>query len=130
MATKSNPVVWFEIYTDNMARARKFYETVLGIELAESPVEAGAYYEMLFFPSAEDMSAPNASGALVRMNNMKAGGNGTVVYFSCDDCTIEESRVVGVGGTVIQPKMPIGEYGFISLCTDSEGNTFGLHSTK
>ena len=26
---KPNPVVWFEIYVQDMARARKFYETVL-----------------------------------------------------------------------------------------------------
>ncbi|NOU14691.1 MAG: VOC family protein, partial [Methylococcaceae bacterium] len=25
---QSNPVVWFEIYVQNMERARKFYETV------------------------------------------------------------------------------------------------------
>ena len=25
----SNPVVWFEIYTDDLARARVFYEAVL-----------------------------------------------------------------------------------------------------
>jgi predicted enzyme related to lactoylglutathione lyase len=29
-----------------------------------------------------------------------------------------------------QPKMSIGEYGFISLAIDSEGNMFGLHSMK
>ena len=28
-----NPVIWFEIHVDDMARARKFYETVLGVTL-------------------------------------------------------------------------------------------------
>ena len=34
-----NPVGWFEIYVQDMDRANKFYETVLGVELMrlESP---------------------------------------------------------------------------------------------
>ena len=30
---KSNPVVWFEIYVQDMARAQQFYETVLQTQL-------------------------------------------------------------------------------------------------
>lgn len=30
-----NPVVWFEIYVDNLERARKFYENVLNLKLSE-----------------------------------------------------------------------------------------------
>jgi len=30
---KSNPVVWFEIYVENVARAKAFYESMLEIEL-------------------------------------------------------------------------------------------------
>jgi len=130
MTIKTNPVVWFEIYVNDMARARKFYETILDIELINMPMETSSDYEMLVFPSTEDMNAPNASGSLVRMNDMKAGGNSTIVYFSCDDCSVEESRVADAGGKVLQSKMTIGEHGFISLCVDTEGNTFGLHSMK
>lgn len=30
----NNPVNWFEIYVSDMTRARKFYESVLGVELS------------------------------------------------------------------------------------------------
>lgn len=33
-------------------------------------------------------------------------------------------------GRVQRPKMSIGEYGFITLAIDTEGNMFGLHSSK
>ena len=35
-----NPIVWFEIYAQNLARAQAFYETVLNITLSkmDSPV--------------------------------------------------------------------------------------------
>lgn len=130
MTQKTNPVVWFEIYVNDMARARKFYEAVLNKKLVDNPTEGDNDYEMATFPGAEDMNAPNVSGALVRMGNVKAGGNSTVVYFSCDDCSVEESRVTTAGGNILRSKFPIGEYGFISLCVDTEGNTFGLHSMK
>lgn len=47
-----------------------------------------------------------------------------------DDCSVEEEKVDSAGGTVLEPKRSIGEYGFISICIDSEGNPFGLRSLK
>jgi predicted enzyme related to lactoylglutathione lyase len=34
------------------------------------------------------------------------------------------------GGKILKSKMAIGEFGFISLIMDTEGNTIGLHSRK
>ena len=46
-----NPVVWFEIYVDDLDRAKKFYETVFQLELNEMPMPASAddSMKMLFF---------------------------------------------------------------------------------
>lgn len=123
-----NPVVWFEIYVDDAARAQRFYETVLDIQLQPLDLPPGEYtgMTMLGFPAAEDYGA---TGALVHMQGMPAGGSGTVIYFSCDDCAVEESRVEAAGGRVETPKMPIGEHGFCSMVFDTEGNMIGLHST-
>lgn len=121
-----NPVGWFEIYTDDIARARAFYESVLDIRLEklENPIESDL--QMWAFPS--DMESYGATGALVKMEGIAAGGNSTLVYFSCEDCAVEASRVVDAGGRLMQPKMAIGQHGFIAMATDSEGNMFGLHS--
>ncbi len=125
---KINPVVWFEIYVDDMERATKFYETVLGVQLQEMQNPTDDPMDMKCFPSAEFNFG--ASGALVKMDGMKAGGSGTMVYFGCEDCALEESRAEAAGGKIIQPKMSIGEHGFCSMIIDTEGNTFGLHSMK
>jgi len=123
-----NPVAWFEMYVDEMGRAKKFYENVLAIALEKlnDPTDSGI--EMWAFPS--NMEGYGAAGALVKMEGVSAGGNSTLVYFACDDCAVEESRVEKAGGRIQQSKMAIGEYGFISLAIDSEGNMFGLHSQK
>lgn len=122
----NNPVGWFEIYVDDMGRAKQFYETVFGVslEVLSDPTEDGV--EMHAFPS--DMENYGASGALVKLEGFPAGGNSTLVYFSCADCAVEESRVEQAGGGVDRSKMSIGEYGFITLARDTEGNMFGLHS--
>jgi uncharacterized protein len=124
----NNPVAWFEIYVDDLARAKQFYESVLGVNLDVLSDPNDTSIEMLSFPS--DMEKYGAGGALVKMEGFKAGGNSTLIYFSCEDCAVEESRVEAAGGVIQKPKMSIGEYGFISLAIDSEGNMFGLHSMK
>ena len=124
-----NPVVWFEIYTDDIDRAKTFYETVFKIELSEMPTPPGDELKMLFFPGNME-SKGRASGALVHMEGFKAGANSTIVYFGSNDCSIEESRIEKAGGKVHRPKMSIGQYGFITLATDTEGNMFGIHSME
>lgn len=121
---KTNPVVWFEIYVQDMARAKAFYASVLGGELQSLP--AGPDIEMWSFPM--EMGAPGAAGALVRMEGFEPGGIGPVIYFSSDDCAVEEAKVVEAGGRIKKPKTSIGEYGFICLAIDTEGNMFGIHS--
>jgi uncharacterized protein len=92
-----NPFTWVEIYVEDMDRARKFYETVLAVQMAELPMpEGNSDLQMLSFPWAENEK--NISGALVKTSMMKAGTGGTVVYFACDDCAVEESRVERAGG--------------------------------
>ncbi len=122
---KNNPAVWFEIYVQNLDRAKKFYESVLQGKL-EKLNNPGI--EMWTFPM--DMNASGASGALIKMQGVLSGGNSTLVYFACEDCSVEEGRVVKSGGRIHKKKFSIGQYGFISLVIDTEGNMFGLHSMK
>jgi predicted enzyme related to lactoylglutathione lyase len=124
----NNPVGWFEIYVNDLARARQFYQTVLGIQLDKLDVPGDSNLQMLSFPA--DMEKHGTSGSLVHIEGFPAGGNSTLVYFSSEDCAIEESRVVDAGGMVKTSKMPIGQYGFVTLAVDTEGNMFGIHSLK
>jgi hypothetical protein len=120
-----NPVCWFDIYVSNLERAKKFYETVFNIRLVDLPGEWG---RQSLFPF--DHESRNISGALVEKVDLIANGNNAIIYFETEDCIAEESRIEKAGGKMIQSKMSIGEFGFISLFTDTEGNTIGLHSRK
>lgn len=125
----TNAICWFEIYVDDMSRAKPFYETVLNQKLTrlDNPEVKVDFPqpEMWAFPMKEQ---PGASGAICKMDGVAAGGNSTLVYFDTEDCSVEESRVEGAGGKVMVPKMSIGEFGFICIAQDTEGNNIGFHS--
>ncbi len=121
-----NPVVWFEIYVNDMPRARRFYESVLGRTLQRLEDPSGTSEMYAFEMGGPD--TPGATGSLAKMQGMSPGGNSVIVYFGCADCAVESSRIEAAGGKVLQPKFSIGPHGFIVMACDTEGNTFGLHS--
>jgi uncharacterized protein len=94
----TNAIGWFDIYVDDMDRAVAFYESV-------------------FKQKMEKIG-----------DHARPGIGGTMVYFSVEDCSVEESRVVAAKGKIVRPKFSIGEFGWVTLCVDTEGNMFGLNS--
>ncbi len=124
MNTKSNVVGWFEIPVEDMDRAKSFYGNVFNrgefLDLSNPEIQ------MFAFPWAQ--GGPNASGALVKSNAHKPSTSGVLIYFSCEDCQKEASRVVENGGVLLRDKFGIGEFGFAAIMQDTEGNMIGLHS--
>ena len=129
---KSNPVVWFEIYVQDMVRAKAFYEAVLAIKLEKMPAPSAECenMEMWSFPSDKETrpTTYGACGMLIKMDGCTSGGGGTLVYFGSDDCAVEAARAAENGGGIFKEKFSIGEHGFIALAHDTEGNTIGFHS--
>lgn len=120
-----NPVGWFEIYVQDMDRAKAFYQQVFGAELSKLD---GVDVDMWTFPMQSER--PGAAGALVRMPGFPSGGNSVLVYFNCDDCAVQAGKALSAGGKVEKEKFSIGQYGHIALVTDTEGNMIGLHSMQ
>lgn len=121
----NNPIGWFEIYVQDMNRARTFYDSVFTTRLERLE---GPDIEMWAFPMEPDR--PGAPGALVKMEGFPSGGNSTIVYFTCSDCAVEAKRASESGGKIFKDKFSIGQYGFIALVFDTEDNMIGLHSMQ
>jgi len=119
-------VGWFDIYVEDMDRAQGFYETVLDTTLSPMDDANDPTAQMRAF--GDDFTSHGAGGALVKLEYAQPGPGGSMVYFSCVECSVEEGRVEAAGGTVVRPKFSIGEHGFVSIVTDTEGNMIGLHS--
>ena len=122
---EGNPVGWFEIYVEDMGRAKQFYETVFQVSLRKLN---SVTPELWAFP--QSLANYGAGGSLAKMEGFAAGRNSTLVYFSCQDCLVEQERIFAAGGSLLREKFSIGEFGFIALALDTEKNMFGLHSMK
>ncbi len=125
MRNKHNVAGWFEIYVQDMDRARNFYEKTFQVTLEPLSNDEP---EMWAFPMQPEY--PGCSGAIVKMVGKDSGAGGTIIYFSCADCSEEAARAVQNGGQIQREKFSIGQYGFIAFILDTEGNLIGLHSMQ
>lgn len=125
-----NMVDWFEIYTSDFKRAKRFYSEVFQCELTDVPVNNDRHSQMEYATFPADINESVTSGALVKLDVAKPGIGGTMVYFSCKEINPELSRVEAAGGRIIRSKLNVGDFGFIALIEDTEGNMIGLHSIK
>lgn len=117
-----NRVVWFDIPVTDLARAKAFYEKVFDVQMIDNNM---GDHKMTMFPFEPNV----ASGALVEGPDYTPSKEGTVIYLNGgDDLAVPLSKVEEAGGTVLQDKTSIGEYGFIAYFFDTEGNKIALHS--
>jgi uncharacterized protein len=108
-------------------RKCSFYEKVLKQKL-EKIADPTDETQLMGF--AADMASYGASEALVELAHSSPGVGGTMVYFSVEDWSVEESRVIAAGGHIVRQKFSISQFGWVTLCEDTEGNMFGLNSMK
>lgn len=120
-----NPNVppWFEIPTDDLDRAQKFYETVLAQPLQREKF-GGSDLAVL-----RGGGKPNSSGALIAMEECRPSVQGSIVYISVDNLTPVLARVQAHGGDTLVPRTALPEgMGYFAQFRDCEGNRVGLWS--
>jgi predicted enzyme related to lactoylglutathione lyase len=115
---------WFEIPVQDLARAQRFYETLLGTSLRREQMGESA---LAVFPYPESATG----GCLMAGPGTPApSANGTLVYLNADpslDAVL--ARVERAGGRVATPKVQLpGDMGVFAHVTDTEGNRVGLHA--
>ena len=126
MEKTANALNWFEIPVKDIARAKKFYESVFNVKMEDMPEMMGM--KMTSFPT--EMGNGKVSGALVQSQMHNPSTDGAVVYLNANPAiqTVIE-RVEKSGGKVVMPKTQISpEVGYMAFFVDSEGNKVGLHA--
>ncbi|MBU7577423.1 MAG: VOC family protein [Flavihumibacter sp.] len=121
----THSISWFEIPTIDLARAQKFYETILGLELIPMDMPG---IQMRMFPVPDHTFI---SGALTYAPDFyEPQANGTLVYLNANpDVQHVLDRVEAAGGKIIVPKTEISpDIGFMAVIHDTEGNRVAFHS--
>lgn len=120
-------VAWFEIPAKNFGRAKKFYESILDVEMTD--MDLGTELKMTMFPVEEG----GVGGAICEHKEYyKPSRDGTLVYISANpDLQQVLDEIEQNGGKILQPKTKItDEYGYMAIFQDTEGNRIALHSEK
>ena len=129
----TNIITWFEIPVTDTERAKRFYETILDIEMQTLTV-AETNEELTFFPYNPEVvqaTSGRVTGALVKSENRKPSDKGTTVYINAspDIQIVLDNKIAAAGGKIIVHKKQI-RAGFIAMILDTEGNSIGLHAEK
>ena len=112
---------WFEIPVSDINRAARFYSIILAADMA---VEEIMGKRRAFLPFTNGVG-----GTLTQGEGYVPSKDGAMLYLNGgDDLDVVLRRVEPAGGRVIKQKIAIGEYGFVALFCDTEGNRVGLHS--
>lgn len=117
-------VVHFEIPADNLARAKKFYNTVFGWKMNEIPEME---YVMVGTVESNEDGMPKETGAinggmLERQDPVKS----PVITINVKNIDQAAEVIEKNGGKIVRPKMAVGDMGFAAYFKDTEGNVIGL----
>src|SRR5438105_12733351 len=120
----SDPVVHFELPTDDLSRAQSFYRDAFGWKLNAMP-EMG--YVLASTAEVDGQGRPSQPGAI--NGGMLARGEPvsapsiTIGVASIDQAL---ARIEQLGGSVVQGRQAVGSMGFAAYFRDPEGNVLGL----
>ena len=106
----TNAINWFEIPVTDFARAKKFYETLFGMDIMEMP-HPTFKYGML----PANMQNGGIGGGIVQGEGFEPSMTGALVYLNGgDDLNLPLSKVEAAGGKIVLPKTSIGPNGFMA----------------
>jgi predicted enzyme related to lactoylglutathione lyase len=112
-------IVHFDIASDNVKRAKKFYETLFDWKFTMPP-NMGEYY---LIDTTDAKGKPGVQGGL---GERRDPSQTVSVYFGVNNIEAFIAKVKELGGKAPMPKMPVPGFGWVATCRDTEGNVFGL----
>jgi hypothetical protein len=113
-----NRITHFDLYADDPERAARFYQNVFSWR-TEKWTGGMDYWLITTGPDNE----PGINGGLGKRRDLADRTTNTVDVASLEDV---EARILAAGGRVLEPRRNIPGVGWFALCTDTEGNRFGL----
>ena len=113
-------IVHFDIAAEIPGRAKTFYESLFGWKMMAPPGMPEEYY--LFETKNLDGSAGPGGGVGKRGEPSQR----ITAYIGVDSVDMYREKVKKLGGKVVQPKLPVAGWGYLTVCQDTEGNSFGL----
>jgi predicted enzyme related to lactoylglutathione lyase len=111
-----HPVVWFDIPTENMERAQKFYGKLFGWKFDQMP---GMEYWHMHLGGKTGLT----DGGMGKRQNPQ---HGITTYVGVPSVSRFITKLKKLGGKVCMPKTAVPGHGYFAVCLDTENNAFAL----
>jgi len=115
-----NRVVHFEIEADKPKRAINFYKTVFGWKF-EKWKGSNIDYWVIYTGRG-----PGINGGLSKRRTKGKGSTAFVCTVQVASLDKTARKIKKTGGSVTSTMLPVRGVGWMAMCKDTEGNTFGL----
>jgi predicted enzyme related to lactoylglutathione lyase len=116
----AHTIVHFEIPSDNIERANKFYNDLFGWKMEKMP---GPMEYWMFATSANSKGEQTISGGVIER---KMSNEPITIYIGVKSVNDYAKKVEELGGKIIKPKTEVAGYGWFAVCMDTENNIFAL----
>lgn len=123
----SNAISWFEIPTQDIDRAAKFYEAIFNVSLIPLDLQQ---LKMRMFPIEDPEKGVGGALCYNKEFYKPSSTDGPLIYLNGNpDVQSILDKIEAAGGKIIVPKTQISpEYGYMAVFIDTEGNRVALHS--
>lgn len=115
--------IWYELMTPDPAAAKRFYDAVVGWNIASDTVAPGVEYRMI-----GRSDGGNAGGVLTLTDEMRESGAGPLWlgYLHDEDVDARVEAIASDGGQVMMPPWDQPGVGRLAMATDPDGAPFYL----
>lgn len=112
-------VLHFEVYADDLARAKKFYSEIFGwkFDKWDGP------WEYWMIKTGEEKQLGINGGLMKKMTGQPSGMINYIDVSSIDEYL---KKIQSNGGKIIKPNTSIPGIGNFAICTDTEENLFAI----
>jgi uncharacterized protein len=119
----ANPFVHVELHTDDVAKAKAFYSRLFGWKLEDEPMPGGGgSYTMI--------QVGEGTGGGMMKSPMPGTPPQWLAYVGVEDVASSTRKAKELGAKIVQDKMEVGGFGWMSVITDPTGATIALWQPK
>ena len=117
-----NPFVHVELQTQDLVKAKKFYQGLFDWRLEDVPGIMGMGYTMV--------QVGEGTGGGMMKNPVAGAPSHWLPYILVDDVKASTKKAKGLGAEVVQDVTEVPNYGWFSVIVDPAGAAVGLWQEK
>jgi predicted enzyme related to lactoylglutathione lyase len=117
----ANPFVHVELQTNDLKKAREFYQKLFDWKLEDAPVEGFGTYTMI--------GVGDGTGGGMMANSTKGAPSRWLAYVSVDDIASATKKAKQLGAQIALDVTPVADMGQMSVIVDPSGAALGLWQT-